>query len=83
GDHAAGIYLAQLVTSRRLAEDEMIQALRIASGRVSNDAVMLELLRAIALRFPVGDRGPVGEAFEDAAATLEARAAREAARSFP
>lgn len=80
GGHAAGVYLAQLMASRRLADDELVRALRIAIGHVSSDVVMTELLRAVALRYPVGEPGRVREAFEDAAATLKARAAREAVR---
>lgn len=80
GDHAAGVYLTRLVESRRLANDELVRALRIAAVHVSNDAVMTGLLQTVARRYPVGDPGPVRAAFEDAAGTLQARAARDAVR---
>lgn len=78
GDHAAGVYLAALVARRGLTDDERVEALRVAVRRVLNDAVMTDLLLALGARRPIGAGGPVREAFDDAAATLRSRAAREA-----
>ena len=78
GDHAAAVYLTRLVASRRLSAGELVGTLRVAARNVSSDVAMTELLRAVASRYPVGDPGPIHAAFEDAAATLRAQAARDA-----
>jgi len=82
GDHAAGVYLAELVANRRLTDAERVEVLRVATDHVSNDAVMTDLLVALAARRPIGERGPVRDAFDAAAATLRSRAAREAVRDI-
>lgn len=78
GDHAAGVYLTELVGRRSLDDRQLERLLRVAAGHVSNDAVMSGLLRSVSERHPVGARGSIRDAFDHAAATLRSRAAREA-----
>lgn len=76
GDHAAGIYLSALVSARTLSEPELEQLLRLAAGRVTNEAVLVDLLRQVAANHAV-DAGPFRDAFAAAAVRLRTRAGRE------
>lgn len=76
GDHAAGIYLERLLDVRVLDASETVRALELAASRVSNDAVMQDLLLRVARRADLADPALRG-AFDAAFARLRSRAARE------
>lgn len=80
GGHAGGSYLRELVGTRTLHTHQVQQVLAVARSKVTTDAAMAGLLADLAARYDVG-ASPLRSPYLRAAATLQARSAREAVLS--
>jgi hypothetical protein len=78
GDHAAGVYLRELVKVVRLDETELSRVLLLAAESVANDAVLTDVLIDLARRYDIVDAVAM-PSYAVAVARLESRAARDAA----
>lgn len=77
GDHAPGIYLHALLRAQRLEQPQLERLLHLAAERVTNEAVLVELLGEVARGYDLRDPG-VAAAFATARVNLRTRAGREA-----
>jgi beta-lactamase regulating signal transducer with metallopeptidase domain len=80
GDHAAGAYFRELLHLASLNDDDVRRVAWLAGRTVANDAILTGVLLDLAGRYDIAGARAVPD-YRAAAATLEARAAREAALS--
>ena len=78
GGHAGGTYLQRLIEAETLDPARIARLLTVAATVVEVDAAMADLLDAVRARYDV-EAPPLAESYATAAATLQARAAREEA----